>query len=99
MAMIRVKLRRTILTDSHYSDSSLVVDTEPKCAKQLIQKYSSKWKTNIGSKKRSNPVSNINPLNHRHSTNTFKRAYTTKSQRRQSIEGIFNAILLSILSI
>ena len=99
MAMIRVKLRRTILTDSHYSDSSLVVDTEPKCAKQLIQKYSSKWKTNIGSKKRSNPVANINPLNHRHSTNAFKRAYTTKSQRRQSIEGIFNAILLSILSI
>ena len=94
MAMIRVKLRRTILTDSHYSDSSLVVDTEPKCAKQLIQKYSNKWKTNIVSKKRSNPVSNGNPLNHRNSTNTFKRAYTTKSQRRQSIEGISYAILL-----
>ena len=90
--MIRVKLRRTILTDSHYSDSSLVVDTEPKCAKQLIQKYSNKWKTNIVSRNRSN-VSNGNPLNYRHSTNTFKRAYTTKSQRRQSIEGMSNAIL------
>ena len=94
MATIRVKLRRTILTDSHYSDSSLVVDTEPKCAKQLIQKYSNRWKTNIGSKKRSNPVSNSNPLNYHHSANTFKRAYTTKSQRRQSIEGISKAIVL-----